>query len=167
MYRTVADFLTDYRTEGEATEKVLRNLTDESLQVRPSEDVRSIGRLAWHLVVSITQMAHEAGVKSVEGSRDDDAIPATAAGILEGYQTASRSIMAAVQSEWSDEQLADQIPMYGESWSKGLTLAIVVKHEIHHRAQLTVLMRQAGLLVPGCYGPAREEWAAMGMTPMA
>ena len=24
----------------------------------------------------------------------------------------------------------------------------------------TVLMRQAGLTVPGVYGPAREEWAA-------
>jgi hypothetical protein len=29
-----------------------------------------------------------------------------------------------------------------------------------------VLMRQAGLSVPGVYGPAREEWAAMGMPAM-
>jgi hypothetical protein len=28
---------------------------------------------------------------------------------------------------------------------------------------MTVLMRQAGLKVPGVYGPAREEWAGMGM----
>jgi uncharacterized damage-inducible protein DinB len=28
---------------------------------------------------------------------------------------------------------------------------------------MTVLMRQAGLAVPGVYGPAREEWAAYGM----
>jgi uncharacterized damage-inducible protein DinB len=30
---------------------------------------------------------------------------------------------------------------------------------------MTVLMRQAGLVVPGVYGPAREEWAAMNMPP--
>jgi hypothetical protein len=28
---------------------------------------------------------------------------------------------------------------------------------------MTVLMRQAGLKVPGFYGPAQEEWSAMGM----
>jgi uncharacterized damage-inducible protein DinB len=31
---------------------------------------------------------------------------------------------------------------------------------------MTVLMRQAGLPVPGLYGPSKEEWAAMGMSPM-
>ena len=28
---------------------------------------------------------------------------------------------------------------------------------------MTVLMRQAGLTVPGVYGPAKEEWATAGM----
>ncbi|MBE0644676.1 MAG: hypothetical protein IH600_11400 [Bacteroidetes bacterium] len=32
-------------------------------------------------------------------------------------------------------------------------------------AQLTVLMRQAGLLVPGIYGPSREEWSTYGLPP--
>ena len=30
---------------------------------------------------------------------------------------------------------------------------------------MTVLMRQAGLRVPGIYGPAREDWSGMGMEP--
>jgi len=38
-------------------------------------------------------------------------------------------------------------------------------HQTHHRAQMTVLMRQAGLKVPGVYGPSREEWSQMGMPP--
>jgi uncharacterized damage-inducible protein DinB len=29
------------------------------------------------------------------------------------------------------------------------------------RGQLTVLMRQADLKVPGVYGPSKEEWEAM------
>jgi uncharacterized damage-inducible protein DinB len=29
---------------------------------------------------------------------------------------------------------------------------------------MTVLMRQAGLKVPGIYGPSREEWVKIGMT---
>jgi len=53
--------------------------------------------------------------------------------------------------------------MYGEKWTRGQSLLALMAHEIHHRAQMTVLMRQAGLKVPGVYGPAREEWAAYGM----
>ena len=50
-------------------------------------------------------------------------------------------------------------------WSRGKTLGALVTHQIHHRAQLTVVMRLAGLKVPGVYGPAKEEWAAYGMEP--
>jgi uncharacterized damage-inducible protein DinB len=55
--------------------------------------------------------------------------------------------------------------MYGEKWKRGTTLGVLAMHQAHHRGQATVLMRQAGLKVPGVYGPAREEWSAMGMTP--
>jgi len=32
---------------------------------------------------------------------------------------------------------------------------------------MTALTRQAGLVVPGMYGPALEEWAFMGLPSMA
>jgi uncharacterized damage-inducible protein DinB len=54
--------------------------------------------------------------------------------------------------------------MYGEKWKRGVTLTVLVTHQAHHRGQMTVLMRQAGLRVTGVYGPAREEWAGMGMS---
>lgn len=43
--------------------------------------------------------------------------------------------------------------MYGEIWARGLTLFYLITHQAHHRGQMTVLMRQAGLPVPGIYGP--------------
>jgi uncharacterized damage-inducible protein DinB len=63
--------------------------------------------------------------------------------------------------------LGEVIEMYGEKWTRAQALAGLLKHEIHHRAQITVLMRQAGLKVPGVYGPAKEEWVSYGMQPMA
>ena len=48
--------------------------------------------------------------------------------------------------------------MYGQKWTRSATLESIVKHQIHHRAQMTVLMRQASLKVPRVYGPSREEW---------
>jgi uncharacterized damage-inducible protein DinB len=70
-----------------------------------------------------------------------------------------------VRERWTDAMLADELEMYGAKWKRTTVLASLVRHQIHHRGQLTVLMRQAGLAVPGVYGPAREEWAKMGMDP--
>ena len=60
----------------------------------------------------------------------------------------------------------DELEMYGSRWTRAGVLQSLVRHQIHHRGQATVLMRQAGLAVPGVYGPAREEWAKMGMPAM-
>jgi uncharacterized damage-inducible protein DinB len=57
--------------------------------------------------------------------------------------------------------------MYGDKWKRGQTLHALILHQAHHRGQMTVLMRQAGLPVPGIYGPSREEWEAFGMPAMA
>jgi uncharacterized damage-inducible protein DinB len=42
-------------------------------------------------------------------------------------------------------------------------LGFIVSHQIHHRAQLTVVMRLNGLNVPGVYGPSKEEWTSYGI----
>jgi uncharacterized damage-inducible protein DinB len=44
-----------------------------------------------------------------------------------------------------------------------MTLGVIVSHQIHHRAQLTIVMRLNGLKVPGVYGPSKEEWTSYGM----
>jgi len=49
--------------------------------------------------------------------------------------------------------------MYGDRWKRGVTLLALLMHQAHHRGQMTVVMRLAGLKVPALYGPAREEWA--------
>ena len=69
----------------------------------------------------------------------------------------------ALENKWTDASLDEEIPMYGQIWKKGNILSSLILHQAHHRGQITVLMRQAGLKVPGVYGPAKEEWAAMNM----
>ncbi|HEX2204517.1 MAG TPA: DinB family protein [Longimicrobium sp.] len=166
MYRRIDDFVQDWALEAEATLKALRGLTDAALAQRVTPEGRAAGRLAWHVAQTIPEMMGTAGLKGVEGPGEHDPVPAGAAEIAEAYARAADSVGRAVQSQWSDDELGDEIPMYGEMWAKGGTLGILVKHQAHHRGQLTVLMRQAGLAVPGCYGPAREEWAWLGMPAM-
>ncbi len=51
-------------------------------------------------------------------------------------------------------------------WPVWQMLNALIAHEIHHRGQLSVLMRQAGIKVPNIYGPNYEETQTM-MAKMA
>ncbi len=96
---------------------------------------------------------------------ESGAVPTSAAAIAAAYRAVSSAVAEAIESEWSDDSLHVMDAMYGETWPRGMTLDVLIRHEIHHRGQMTVLMRQAGLAVPGVYGPSREEWAKLGMEP--
>jgi uncharacterized damage-inducible protein DinB len=165
MYRTIADFEKNWTEEGEATLRLLANLTDDSLAQQVTPKGRSLGFLAWHLVLTIGEMMGHAGLP-VEGPDAHRPVPSTAAEIKDAYGRTAWALVGKLRQSWSDEMLADQVEMYGEKWERGKALYALILHQAHHRGQMTVLMRQAGLPVPGVYGPAYEEWASFGMPPM-
>ena len=101
----------------------------------------------------------------VTAPEEDAPVPASAREIFQAYNTAAISLLEQIKSTWKDETLKVEDDMYGQRWSRAMTLQALIFHQIHHRAQMTVLMREAGLDVPGVYGPARQEWAAFGMKP--
>jgi uncharacterized damage-inducible protein DinB len=162
MYRTVQDFLDDWKYETEATLKIMHSLTDSSLGQKVTTEGRSLGFLAWHIVLTLGEMGGKTGV-SVKCPPEETPQPSKAAEIAATYETAAKSVADEVRVKWTDRSLLDEIEMYGEKWKRGHALSSLSAHQIHHRAQMTVLMRQAGLKVPGIYGPSREEWAQFGM----
>jgi uncharacterized damage-inducible protein DinB len=164
MYRTISDFTLDWAYESGATLKVLQSLTDESLHQKVTPDGRSLGFLAWHLVLTLSEMGSKMGLQ-ITGPAEDSEQPECASEIATAYDISAKSVAQVIRTSWSDAFLDEKIPMYGDVWKRGFSLGTLVKHQAHHRAQMTVLMRQAGLLVPGVYGPSREEWAAMGILP--
>jgi uncharacterized damage-inducible protein DinB len=164
MYRTISDFTLDWKYESAATLKVLRTLTDKSLHQMVSPEGRSLGFLAWHLVLTLSEMGSKMGLQ-ITGPAEDSEQPTSVAEIASTYEISSKSVGEVVRTTWTDASLDEKIDMYGEPWKRGYALASLVKHQTHHRAQMTVLMRQAGLPVPGVYGPSREEWTKMGMPP--
>jgi uncharacterized damage-inducible protein DinB len=164
MYRSIADFQTDWGYEAEKTLNVFRALTEESLAQKVTEDGRSLGFIAWHITVTLGEMLGQAGIKI--DSPQGGAVP-NLTGIIEAYENGAKLVSEEVAKAWKDEELDDEIQMYGMNWKKGITLHALIAHQIHHRGQMTVLMRQAGLRVPGVYGPAREEWVEYGMAAEA
>lgn len=165
MLRKIEDFQKDWAYEAEITGKVLRTLTDESLGQKVTPEGRNLGFLAWHLAITLVEMLGHTGLK-VDGPAMDAECPASAAAIADAYEKAAASVGEVVAANWNDETLLQEDNMYGETWSRGLTLFYLIAHQAHHRGQMTVLMRQAGLPVPGVYGPSREEWEAHGMPAM-
>jgi len=166
MYRRLDDFLEQWRQLRESTQKILDALTDESLEQPVADGHRTMGRIAWHVVQTIPEMLGKTGL-SPEGPSEDAPVPESAADIAGAYRAASASLAEQVRQQWTDETLEVEDEMYGSKWKRGFTLTALVEHEIHHDGQMTVLMRQAGLRVPGSYGPAKEDWSKMSMEPPA
>jgi len=166
MFNQIEAFAAVWRNESAATRKVMEALTDESLAVRVTEQNRSLGRLAWHVVQSMHEMLSRTGL-DFAAPAEDAPVPSTAAAIAEEYVRVANATLEAVQRSWTDESLKQLSDMYGEAWPNGLTLHVLVMHEVHHRGQMTVLLRQAGLRAPNLYGPTLEEWSEMGMEPPA
>ena len=162
MFRTLNDFLTSFEYEAGATQQLLDSLTDASLQTEVAEGYRTLGSLAWHVTTSVSEMMSRTGL-DIKGPAYDSPSPAQAKQIADGYRDAVASLLDQIRTKWNDASLEVEDDMYGQLWTRGMTLSALLSHQTHHRGQMTVLMRQAGLPVKGVYGPAKEEWAAMGM----
>lgn len=165
MFAKVSDFIQHWESESVNTYNILKKLTDDSLTQKVYDEGRSVKDIAWHIVLSIGEMMGKMGINAVCPSEDESA-PAKASEIAEIYMKAAKSLSDIIQKEWADERLLDESNMYGEMWKNGKTLLILIIHQTHHRGQLTILMRQAGVKVPGVCGPSKEEWAQYGMKPM-
>ncbi|MEW6509125.1 MAG: DinB family protein [Bacteroidota bacterium] len=164
MYRVLNDFFEDWKYESESTLKLFNNITDESKNQKVTQEGRSLGFIAWHITQSIPEMMQRTGL-DFAGFDEYLPEPNSFSGIVSRYKKYSDELFSQLEKKWSDIDLNENINMYGENWKKGKVLSVLIIHQAHHRAQMTVLMRQAGLLVPGVYGPSREEWAAMKMDP--
>lgn len=162
MYHTIREFVQDWKVEAGLTLQVLEKLEDASLGQAVSEaQNRTLGDLGWHLVGSIPVFLGAGGVE-FEGPDYKIPTPGSAAKITNDYRQMSEAAVKALEEQWTDEKLPEEILLFGmiPTTYAGL-LNILVRHQIHHRGQMTILMRQAGLVPPGIYGPNEEETAAM------
>jgi uncharacterized damage-inducible protein DinB len=164
MFRTIDDFILLWSRELEATQKILKHIPDRALLQAINPQGRTLARLAWHITTTIPEMMNRTGL-TFGGVSEHDHVPAVAREIFQAYTATAIALLDAVRKNWTDDSLKIKDSLYGEEWTRSATLTALVLHQVHHRAQMTVLMRQTGLEVPGLYGPARQEWAAFGMEP--
>jgi uncharacterized damage-inducible protein DinB len=160
MYRTVEEFVTDWNRESENSLRIERALTDASLTQKSDPGGRTLRELGWHLAGMIGSVATAMGL-TVDAPARGSEPAATAGQIAIVYEKAARSFSEQVSKTLKDDGLSKEIQLFGRTLTMDMAFQSLMRHQIHHRAQMTVLMRMAGLTVPGIYGPNREESAAL------
>lgn len=162
MYVTISDFIKEWNKEALLTQKVLDGLTDESLHQKVYPDGRTLGRIAWHFTTNIPEYLAHFGlkVKAVQGTEE---VPHSAKVIADTFKDISSQAELAIKQQWTDESLQQIQNAFGRQESNASILFGLIKHIVHHRGQVTVLMRQAGLKPFGVYGPPKEDWIHLGV----
>jgi uncharacterized damage-inducible protein DinB len=149
-------FLMAYGWESQTTANVLAALNDAGLkQEKAAGHNTTAGDIAWHIVTAPVYMLNQVGFNI------DAVSPAKPERLTaEQITTAHAAINAQVKEQVAQktpEDLAQVYHVFGMmDWPAGQMLGIMMHHEIHHRGQLSILMRQAGLVVPSIYGPTHE-----------
>ncbi|GAB6440613.1 DinB family protein [Bacillus cereus] len=162
MYVTISDFIKEWNREAMLTQKVLDGLTDESLKQQVYPEGRTLGRIAWHLTTNIPDYLAHFGLK-IDGEGNAESVPTLAKEIAETFKNISLDAAKAIEEQWTDESLKQIQEAFGRQESNASILMGLIKHIVHHRGQVTVLMRQAGIKPFGVYGPPKEDWIQFGV----
>ncbi|HWJ79887.1 MAG TPA: DinB family protein [Niallia sp.] len=161
MYVTIKDFIREWNGEAKLTQQVLDGLTDASLQQKVYEDGRTLGRIAWHFTTNIPEYLAHFGFE-MEGVEHTEDVPNSAKDIADTFKKLSANAAKVMEEQWTDETLKEVQMAFGRKETNAQILMGLIKHIIHHRGQVTVLIRQAGLKPFGVYGPSKEDWIQFG-----
>lgn len=164
MYRKVEDFVADWKSEESFTVKIFSKITEEIKSFKATENTRSLERLAWHITQTLTEMPFRAGIIDAD-FLDQKPIPENFDEIISTYRKHSSQLIKLLHEKWTNSDLTGKIEIYGQQWERRKILSVLVKHQTHHRGQMTTLMRLQHIEVPGIYGPSKEEWSTYGMKP--
>lgn len=156
MYRKVDDFLKDWDKARNGTIQALEAMTDEKLGQEVTRGHNTLGWIGWHLTTAPVYFASLLGL-SLTAPGDSRTVPETVSVIVEGYKNISIELHNKVKKTFSDEDLIEMVDQHGTSTPRGEILRTLIDHQTHHRGQMTILIRQAGLKVPGVMGPTRED----------
>jgi len=162
MYNTISDFIKEWNSEAMLTQKVLDSLTDDSLKQQVYPEGRTLGRIAWHFTTNIPDYLTEFGL-SIDRIESTASVPSSAQEIAITFKNVSSHAAKIIEQQWTDESLGHTQEAFGRTQSNATILMGLIKHIVHHRGQITILMRQAGLKPAGVYGPPEEDWVHLGV----
>ncbi len=156
-------FLSSYEHEYQNTLKVLRAIPDDKFNFTPHEKIRPAGRLAWHIARIEDIFGRGAVSDKIVLGGGPATTPETLAAVFEIYEKQHPEIVAGWQA-FDESRWLEKIPFVMPNGQIHMELSRIsylqntlLSHTIHHRGQLTILLRLMGAKVPGVYGPSADE----------
>jgi uncharacterized damage-inducible protein DinB len=148
--------------EAQSTRRVLERVPGDRLTWKPHEKSMSLGQLALHVatipgnIASLTQLSQFQVPQFVQPSAASTAelIPAFEESIAKAREILNSMDDAALAKIFrivDGEREVVAMPV-------GAVLrTIMLNHWYHHRGQLSVYLRELGVLLPSIYGPSADE----------
>jgi len=158
MYRNLNDFIQEWEKNCTGTLAIFESITDEKKHAAIVEGHSSLESLSWHLTTAPAYFMGQVGL-ALDVELNPKNTPSTIGEIISTYKAASENVVKAAKENLSDEKLLTEVNSHGHLTPIGAMLRLMVDHQTHHRAQMQVLLRQAGLPVPGVMGPTKEDLA--------
>jgi len=163
---TIAELLLpEFDQEMTATRRVLERVPEVKFAWKPHAKSFSLGNLASHVVNMLgwtvdTMEKTEFDLDSVTPEEMNKAAK-TRAELLEWFDANVPKARAALQKSDSEYQVPWTLKKGSQSFFTMPRYTCVrsfcLNHIVHHRAQLTVYLRENDVPVPGLYGPSADE----------
>lgn len=162
---TIADvLLIDFDAEAVSTRRVLERVPADKADWKPHDKSFTLGALASHvstlatlgnLILTTDELDGAAYKWPAHQFTTTEAAVESAAGYAAEVRTHLAAMSdQALQASWS-LRWGQQLIFTGQ---RMLAYRVMFfNHLIHHRAQITVYLRQLGVPVPGIYGPSADE----------
>jgi len=144
--KDIERFVNNWNRIHKETSRVLCAVPDERLDWRPKDDMFTMRELIGH----IPQAEDVLGRTAIEGSYQKtqfDFANSNAKQITDAFDRLHDSLAERV-SHMSPEQLSEDVEFHGRTLRRSALLRFMTEHEIHHRGQLVVYYRLAGLEPP-------------------
>lgn len=155
----VETFFAAWDREAQKTVELLKMLPAGQYDFRPDADGRSIGELAWHIAEldAYISLGISNGHFSQDAKPPNILRPRTIGELAPGYERIHKEARERLAS-LTVADLEKELEVFGSnSTVSALLWDNMLAHSIHHRGQLSLLVRLAGGAVPSLFGPTREE----------
>ena len=136
-------FVRNWNRIHKETARVIRSAPDEKLDWRPREDMFTLRELIGHLPQAELALARS----TLAGSAQElgfDISNKSASEIADMFDTQHDKLASEV-SQLTSDQMSEEVEFHGKQVRRNVLLKGMTEHEIHHRGQLYVYYRLAGV----------------------
>jgi len=155
----VETFFAIWDREARKTVEMLEMLPSGQYDFRPDATGRSLGELAWHLAEldAYVSFGIATGTFSVDSKPPNIKRPMTIEALAPGYKRVHEEARERLRTLKAAD-VEKEMQFFGSTQTvSGLLWDRMLLHSIHHRGQLSLLIRMAGGIVPPVFGPTREQ----------